>query len=205
MTTAARVRLLVISDDADQAAALTGVLTAQVPGAEITSSPASWVRSAPEVEGVVVDGRADSSAAADTGRQLRAMGFKGGIAVVVEVGAPMQDVAERYDVVVVTVEDVATRLVPDLATQLLRLERPGTEMLMRARRITAAGEVALRLQHALNNPLAGLMAEVQLLQMEELGEPHTETLQRMLVLCRRMVEITRSLDGIGERKAQSLR
>jgi len=201
MARGATVRLLVVSDEADQAAALTGVLVAQVPGAEVSSSPGSWLRSAPDASGVVVDGRGGSSAAAETGRQLRAMGYAGGVAIVVEEGAPIGEAATRFDLLVVTVADVATRLVPELATQMLRLEQPGTEMLMRARRITAAGEVALRLQHSLNNPLAGLMAEVQLLQMEELGPPHTETLERMLTLCRRMVEITRALDGIGERKS----
>jgi signal transduction histidine kinase len=201
MGNGAAVRLLVISGEEAQSSPLAELLVAQVPGAEVTSNPASWVRAAPEVSGVVIDGRADSQAAADTGRRLRAMGYKGGVAIVVEAGAPLDDAATRFDLLLVPVADVATQLVPELATQMLRLEQLGTEMVMRARRITAAGELALRLQHALNNPLAGLMAEVQLLQMENLPAPHDETLTRMLGLCRRMVEITRSLDGVGERKS----
>jgi signal transduction histidine kinase len=196
------VRMQVIGSDAAQVAALQSVLVAQVPGVAVSAFDPTWVRSAPDAEAVVVDGLTGSTSAADMARQLRAMGYKGAIALVVADGVTLDEVVLRFDAVVVPESLVPTELVPDLATQMMRLEVPGTEMMMRARRITAAGELALRLQHALNNPLAGLMAEVQLLQMEELGEQHNETLARMLGLCRRMVEITRSLDGVGERKSK---
>lgn len=47
------------------------------------------------------------------------------------------------------------------------------------------------LQHTLNNPLAALLAELQLLEMEELAPEHREAVQRAIGLCRRLVIIVR--------------
>lgn len=202
MTEAVPVRMLVLGDDAAQAESLQRVLEAQIPGVETQLLIPEWVRSAPEFEAVVIDGRADADGASATARRLRAMGYAGALAMVVPSGAAPDATAPRFEVLVVREDETATALVPALATEMMRLELPGTALMMRARRITAAGEMALRLQHALNNPLAGLMAELQLLQMEGAGGAQEETLARMMSLCRRMVEITRSLDGIGERSAK---
>lgn len=47
------------------------------------------------------------------------------------------------------------------------------------------------LQHSLNNPLAGLLAELQLLEMEELTPEQREAVARCLGLCRRVIQIVR--------------
>ncbi len=47
------------------------------------------------------------------------------------------------------------------------------------------------LQHTLNNPLAALLAELQLLEMEELSEAHREAVERAIGLCRRVIVIVR--------------
>ncbi|HVH39411.1 MAG TPA: histidine kinase dimerization/phospho-acceptor domain-containing protein [Gemmatimonadaceae bacterium] len=47
------------------------------------------------------------------------------------------------------------------------------------------------LQHSLNNPLAGLLAELQLLEMEELPAEHRESVERAIELCRRIITIVR--------------
>jgi nitrogen-specific signal transduction histidine kinase len=47
------------------------------------------------------------------------------------------------------------------------------------------------LQHSLNNPLAGLLAELQLLEMEELLPEHREAVERSIELCRRVIHIVR--------------
>ena len=64
-------------------------------------------------------------------------------------------------------------------------------------RLIAAGELAMRLQHSLNNPLAGLLAEAQLLELEELPPDHRESVQRIIELCRRVIEVVRGMDGVG--------
>jgi signal transduction histidine kinase len=47
------------------------------------------------------------------------------------------------------------------------------------------------LQHSLNNPLAGLLAELQLLEMEDLPAEHREAVERAIELCRRVIQIVR--------------
>lgn len=47
------------------------------------------------------------------------------------------------------------------------------------------------LQHSLNNPLAGLLAELQLLEMEELPPEHREAVERSIELCRRVIVLVR--------------
>lgn len=47
------------------------------------------------------------------------------------------------------------------------------------------------LQHTLNNPLAGLLAELQLLEMEDLTQGQREGVERSIALVRRLVAIVR--------------
>lgn len=47
------------------------------------------------------------------------------------------------------------------------------------------------LQHTLNNPLAGLLAELQLLEMEDLPDAHRAAVERCITLTRRLVQIVR--------------
>jgi len=73
-----------------------------------------------------------------------------------------------------------------------------TPELRQARRIFAAGQAALSLQHAINNPLAALLAEAQLLQLEELSAEQRGSVDRMVELCRRIVALVRRLDALAE-------
>jgi signal transduction histidine kinase len=47
------------------------------------------------------------------------------------------------------------------------------------------------LQHTLNNPLAGLLAELQLLQMEDLAPEHRASVGRAVDLVRRLIKIVK--------------
>ena len=47
------------------------------------------------------------------------------------------------------------------------------------------------LQHSLNNPLAALLAELQLLELEELEPAHREAVERAIGLCRRVIVLVR--------------
>ncbi len=56
------------------------------------------------------------------------------------------------------------------------------------------------LQHAFNNPLTALMAELQLLQLEPDATPAVlEATDRMLVIVRRLADMARQLGDIPER------
>ena len=51
-------------------------------------------------------------------------------------------------------------------------------------------------QHALNNPLAALLAEAQLLGMETTLDPeHAAAVDRMTALVRRLITLVRGLDS----------
>ena len=56
---------------------------------------------------------------------------------------------------------------------------------------------AARIQHAMNNPLAALLAEEQLLSMEStLSADQRESVERMLELTRRVIMLVRDLDEL---------
>jgi hypothetical protein len=55
----------------------------------------------------------------------------------------------------------------------------------------ALGGVASGWRHALNNSLAALLAESQLLAMESLPASEHESVERIIALCRRMIVVIR--------------
>jgi signal transduction histidine kinase len=64
-------------------------------------------------------------------------------------------------------------------------------------RLSAFQKNAARLQHAMNNPLAALLAEEQLLATEDsLSDEHREAVERMIELTRRVIVLVRDLDGL---------
>jgi hypothetical protein len=63
--------------------------------------------------------------------------------------------------------------------------------LERLRHATALGGVATLWRHTLNNSLAALLAEAQLLGMQSLGREEREGIERVITLCRRMIVVLR--------------
>ncbi|HEY2850649.1 MAG TPA: hypothetical protein VGI97_12280 [Gemmatimonadaceae bacterium] len=189
-----------LSSDAAFAGAIRDVIAAALPGASTDALAVTAIKTRPMADGVIVDGRADGAAAAMLAARLRAMGFAGALAVVAEVAAESATALDAAGAAGVRPAEIATRLVPGIAEQ---LERNGSEhapAVMRARRVIAAGEIALGFQHALNNPLAGILAEAQLMQLDPVTPDQHAALERIVGLCRRIVELGRSLDGMSDRK-----
>jgi signal transduction histidine kinase len=60
--------------------------------------------------------------------------------------------------------------------------------------LAAAGAVALDMRHQINNPLAALLAEAQVLGLEPMAPEHHAAVERIVELCRRMVVLIRELD-----------
>lgn len=60
--------------------------------------------------------------------------------------------------------------------------------------LAAAGAVALDMRHQINNPLAALLAEAQVLGLEPMAPEHHAAVERIVELCRRMVALIRELD-----------
>jgi signal transduction histidine kinase len=72
---------------------------------------------------------------------------------------------------------------------------PAERELRRVQRQIALGEAARSARHDLNNPLTALLAEVQLLELEDLAPPHRAAVRRILELTRRIVLVARRLDA----------
>jgi signal transduction histidine kinase len=200
-------RILVVGMDAAFARAVCEVLVAQLPDAACEAFDPARLRAKPEAAAVVIDARTDLQRGAAIAERLRAMGFLSGI-VLLAAAADGADpdtggasaAARRMGAVLVSPDVIASQLVPQLAELMAAAAEPYADQVMRARRLVAAGEIAMGLQHALNNPIAGIMAEAQLMQFEQLPAEQAQALSRMVELCRRLTELTRSLDGVGERK-----
>jgi signal transduction histidine kinase len=193
-------RLVVVSTDAVFATAVRDIFSAQLPGAATETLDAGNLKTRPIADGVVMDGRGDSTAAAALAARLRAMGFAGALAVVTDGAGDSAAAFTAAGAGVVRPAELASGLVTAFADQLERSGGEHAAEVMRARRLIAAGEIALRFQHSLNNPLAGILAEAQLMQLDSVTTEQNEALERIVALCRRIIELGRSLDGMGERK-----
>lgn len=67
--------------------------------------------------------------------------------------------------------------------------------LLRVRAQFVLGDASRTLQHAFNNPLTALLAETQLLELEQLPDEHRAAVSRILALCRRLVTLSRRLNA----------
>ena len=195
--------LLVLGEEDAFATAVADVLVAQLPGATCRRMNPALMRSAPDATAIVIDARSDAQAGADHARRLRALGFAGALTLVGGDAAAAGARAERDGFAVVAPDQMANQLLAQVTEAMVRAGSPYAPQVARARRLVAAGEIAARLQHALNNPLTGLLAEAQLLQLEQLAAGQAEALERMVGHCRRMMELTRTLDGLADRSRTS--
>ena len=147
----------------------------------------------------VVDAGPVVRPAVDSLRLLRARGFHAPIVVVTPVpdDSVLRATADPLGASCVARSDAsAIELGTALATALGSDPRQSPELLQ-LRRTFAAGQVALSLQHGINNPLAALLAEAQLLQLEDLTSEQRASADRMVELCRRIVALVRRLDVLG--------
>ena len=190
-------RVLVASTDPGFSAALTTILAAQLSAAATDVIDPQRLRAKPEAMALVVDARDDAAGARAVVRTVRAMGFGGAVVLVGGAADAMAD--SEMGVATVAADRIAFDLVERIGEQMVLASAPFADQVTRARRLVAAGEIALRLQHALNNPLAGLLAESQLMLMDPQTPDQQASLERIVGLCRRMIEMTRTLDGLGER------
>lgn len=163
----------------------------------------------PAADAFLVDGR-DPAAAMHVIRRLRAGGATGAVLLLVE---------DRD-------ETLAARVAGFGALEQLRiaelprafggaLERaiggegwtpaltPVRDELRRTQRLAAAGEIALGLQHSMNNALTTVLAEAQLLGMEKLPAEAATSVQRIIDSTRKLVQLVRGLDVVSTKTGGS--
>jgi signal transduction histidine kinase len=137
----------------------------------------------------------------DMVRVLRARNFRGAVVVLTDNAAesPPDQTAQSLGAMCIArgaVDDSPVELGAAL-TRSLAEGSPALAEVAKARRIFAAGQAVLSLQHSINNPLAALLAEAQLLEMEELTKEQHDSVERMIELCRRIVALVRRLDALA--------
>jgi signal transduction histidine kinase len=140
--------------------------------------------------------------AADHARIARATGFDGAIVVIAATTSDESDAFLLQGTHFARPAEGADALASALATAISLTPRGSPSAVnpsvARTRRLLAAGELALGLRHAFNNPLTALMAEIQLLQMETRDLETRTAAGRMLELVRRLTEMSRTLESVGD-------
>jgi signal transduction histidine kinase len=198
--------LACVADQSAGAAVLHEALLALFPAAIVTRVDTTAERVLPgSVDCAVIDSTVNGTDSIDVLRRLRASGYDGAAVLVV---APTQAIDEagaaRLGGRSCALNGSLTRLAAVISDALLVQGGPeeapaatALRDLRQTQRLMAAGELALRLQHSLNNPLAALLAEAQLLELEPLAAEHRASVERIIELSRRVVEVVRGLDGVG--------
>ena len=213
----AGLRLHCISAVPDRAEAIEAIARVIAPSAHVShgtipSMPAA--RPLPDV--TIVDAEhgteeaapaaGDAPAEVETVRRLRAGGFNGGIIVLGDAllspDSTIDDELSRLGATRVPTARLGAALTGAFIAALgPRSADQDTAPLLahldRTRQLLSAGEIAIGLQHSMNNPLAAILAESQLLEMDDLSPEQREAVARIVALCRRMTAVVRRLDGVG--------
>ena len=183
-------------------------VAATLPTATFTESAPEATATLADCSLVFIDATGDSAAVEDTARRLRAGASRSALVLVVnardealaKAGAP-SGALEQIEV---------KALGPAMAETFERAVGgngwsddfvAARDELRRTQRLIAAGEIALGLQHAMNNPLTSVLAEAQLLEMEPLPPETMTAVRRIIESTRRLVALVRKLDAVSAKKA----
>src|SRR5687768_756646 len=198
---AARLSVMLVMENAPLELLTRELLATTLPSAGVSSVALALAPSSDATIAVVdqsVRGLKDVTAI----QELRARGYRGGIVLLAAACdpaieqrllalAPSRCVArtEMATALPAVIAELSART--DLGDELGPIEKE----LRRTQQLVAMGEATSRIQHTLNNPLTALLAEAQLLEMEELSDEHRAAVKRMIELCRRLVVMVRGLDS----------
>jgi DNA-binding NarL/FixJ family response regulator len=188
-----------MSDSSPVAAVLVETVGTVLPRARVETSDTAIVRGIPEADAVVIDVTVDAEAGLDVLRHLRARGFTGGVVLLaVDASPELREGAARFGARCADREALVSELPTAIAATLAGIAEADTlAQLRHTQKLLAAGEIALRLQHALNNPLAALLAEAQLLELEAPDAERAESASSIVEQARRVIAVVRQLDGIA--------
>jgi signal transduction histidine kinase len=201
--------LACVGDQASSAGALHEALLVLFPGATIREVDTGVERGLPEsIDCAVVDATQNGTDGIELLRRLRARGYDGAAVIVVDSlrteridETSANRLGGRYCAIGGELLTPLATAVSDAVHANGRPDGCGSRAIVRAlrqtQRLLAAGELAMRMQHSLNNPLAALLAEAQLLELERLEPDHRGSVERIIELSRRVIDVVRGLDGVG--------
>ncbi|MEO7963620.1 MAG: hypothetical protein ABIT38_06885 [Gemmatimonadaceae bacterium] len=200
-------RIVCISTDVDASAALQALVATLIPDARVEAADTSILRGVPIADCAILSVGSMYSMAMSLVHELRGRGFAGSIILIADSVVALQDLElSRYGVDATfsyatlpsTLPDAVAEIAARQAKTLASTQGPALlAALHRTQGLLAAGAIASSLQHRLNNPLAALLAEAQLLELESLDPEHASSVRRIVHLCRRVIEVSRSIDGVG--------
>ena len=183
-------------------------VAAAMPTATLTESAPDAAATLADCSLVFIDGTGDSAAAGDTARRLRAGASRSALVLIVNA---RDEALARAAAPAGALEQIEVRtLGPAMAETVERAVAANgwsedlvaaRDELRRTQRLIAAGEIALGLQHAMNNPLTSVLAEAQLLEMEPLPPETLTAVRRIIEGTRRLVALVRKLDAVSAKKA----
>ncbi len=198
---AAKLGVLLVTEDAGLEQLTRELLATVLPSASVTTSTLAMAP-ASDADIAIVDQTVRGLAGVTAVQELRARGFRGGIALLATACDPALEQrllalsparcvgrSEMASSLPGAVAELSAR--PDLGEDLGPIQKE----LRRTQQLIAMGEATSRIQHTLNNPLTALLAEAQLLEMEDLSDEHRAAVKRMIELCRRLVVMVRGLDS----------
>jgi len=183
-------------------------VAAALPTAAFTESASDATATLADCSLVFIDATGDTAIVGETARRLRASASRSALVFVVnardealaKAGAPV-GALEQIEVRALgpaMVETVERAVAANGWSEELVAAR---DELRRTQRLLAAGEIALGLQHAMNNPLTSVLAEAQLLEMEPLPAETATAVRRIIESTRRLVAVVRKLDAVSATKA----
>lgn len=197
-------RVLCIGTAAGDLSALAALVSSVLPDAAVDELDLRTVSSMPEADLLVLASDGGERAA----EVLLAVRARGGSAPAIVLGPtlPATEVASLGDVTSVDEPSLHAALPNALSRIAARWsQQDGDPRLARlwesvtdVRRLIAAGRIARRVKHDINNPLAALLAEAQLLELEDLADEARESVTRMVDLTRRVIDLSRHLEGPKE-------
>ena len=157
---------------------------------------------------IFIDATSDTAAAGEIAHRLRAGGSR---SVLVFVVTARDEILAMRAGPVGALEQLETRTIGSAMAGMVERAVGGDgwsdellaarDELRRTQRLLAAGEIALGLQHAMNNPLTAVLAEAQLLEMESLPPEVAAAVRRIIESTRRLVGLVRKLDVVVTKKA----
>jgi signal transduction histidine kinase len=156
---------------------------------------------------IFIDATTDTAAAGETARRLRAGSSRSALVFVVNVRD--EGLAKAGAAAGALVQIEMATLGPAMAEAVERAVAQNgwsdelvaaRDELRRTQRLLAAGEIALGLQHAMNNPLTSVLAEAQLLEMEPLPPETATAVRRIIDSTRRLVALVRKLDAVSAKQ-----
>lgn len=183
-------------------------VAAALPDAPFSSAAPGATATLRDCALVFIDATGDAAAASEAAQRLRASASRAALAFVV---SARDEALAKRGALVGAVEQIETRALGAAMAGTIERAVGGTgwsdellaarDELRRTQQLLAAGEIAVGLQHAMNNPLTAVLAEAQLLEMEPLPPETATAVRRIIESTRRLVALVRQLDAVSPKKA----